>query len=77
MKSGSFWANDWVQAISKWFDHHSIMLTILVGSIVPLLIPKTWNTASEHFEGKQKKLLLIIAILMILAIPLVFYLCSR
>jgi len=73
MKLEPFWDSGRVQVISKWVDHHSITLAILAGAIVPLLIPKAWNAASERFEEKHKRLLLAITILMILAIPFVFY----
>jgi hypothetical protein len=80
MKSGSFWVNDWVQAISQFTDRHTIAIAFIIMAILPLLFPKTWsamNSTSDRFEKKHKRLLLGIAILMILAIPLVYYLCSR
>jgi hypothetical protein len=73
MQSEPLWEAAWVQAISRWVDHHSITLAIVAGAIIPLLVPRAWNLASERFEEKRKRLLLAVAILMILAIPFVFY----
>jgi|GEM_PF-3430409 len=67
MKIGSFWANEWVQAISRFTENHQILVQgILIAILLPL-IPKVWNEASDRFEKKHYRLLLTIATVVILA----------
>jgi phosphatidylglycerophosphate synthase len=68
MKTGSFWASNIVQEISKWGDRHQLLLMGLFTIILLPLIPKAWNDASNRFEAKYKMLLLTIATLLILTI---------
>ena len=73
MKVGSFWANDWVQAISNHpYIAHVIIWGIVWGTAlaVAFLFQKKlqdWNFASMCFEERNKKLLLTLAILVLLA----------
>jgi hypothetical protein len=77
MKPDSFWNSDFVLGLSKWVDHHSTVLAVLITVIVLVLVPKTWKTASERFEKRHVQLLWMIVILMLLAIPFVFFWLSR
>ena len=73
MKTDSFWNSDFVLGVSKWVNQHSIILAVLITAIVLALVPKAWKTASERFEKRHARLLWVIVILMLLAIPFVFY----